>query len=114
MGKANVDRFTFFQTLITIPVGTAPGAHRLVASGTGVDGAPLSLGTAITVVAPGVVAPGGGSGLGGTTGDAGSRGPIFGVTLPRTGTDAAIVGALGVVLVAVGGATIAASRRRAS
>lgn len=112
LGTTKADRFTFFEASVTIPVGTPAGEHRLVASGTGVDGAPFAVGTAITVVASGVVPPADVPEAGGTAVEPGTRGLIPGVGLPRTGPEVAVVAAIGAVLVAVGGTILAANRRR--
>lgn len=117
LGTAQPDAFAYFEAVLDVPVDAAFGRHTLVADGTAVNGEPLRLSVPITVApldptfgsgAVTVDPPGGGQVTQG-------RGiSVAGVTLPRTGTAVTTMALGGVVLVAVGGAAVAAGRRRRS
>lgn len=88
-GEVNVD--------VTIPVSAPAGSHHIESTGVGADGNPVISSIPITVTAP--AAPT-------------SPGTSVISLLPRTGGDVAALLTVGGVLVAVGGASAVAARRR--
>ena len=100
MGTATADSFTFAERLVTIPADAELGSHRIVSTGLGANGAPLTLTVPLTVSASGqgVV----GTPTGSTSGGSG---------LPRTGLELAALALLGAGLIG-GGATAAVAGRR--
>lgn len=100
LGTAAADGAGVANLSATIPASTPLGAHTIVATGTGADGAPLTLTASITVVAADDGGAGSGSG-----------------SLPRTGDDSSIpLARIGLALAAAGGVitAIAAKRRKAA
>jgi len=85
-----------------VPAGCCPGAHTVTLTGTGADGKPLVLTYALTVT---------GNGCGGT---APPTTVVGAGNLPKTGSNTGVPVALGVGLVAVGGALVLIARRRTS
>lgn len=99
LGSATADSSGVANLSATIPANAALGTHTLVATGTGADGAPLTLTLSFTVVA----ADGSGSGAAGG--------------LPRTGDDSSLpLARVGLGLAAAGGVitAVAAKRRKAT
>lgn len=75
---------------LTIPEGTSPGVHHIVASGSALDGSPHNVSIEITVVD-----------------DEGTGGG-----LPLTGAQIGLASALGAGLIGAGSAAVVAGRRR--
>jgi hypothetical protein len=97
LGTAASDPSGVARLSATIPANAALGTHTLVATGTGADGAPLTLTLSFTVVA----------------GD-GTAGGAAGA-LPRTGDDSSLpLARIGLALAAAGGVitAVAAKRRK--
>jgi LPXTG-motif cell wall-anchored protein len=93
LGTVNADASGNVHATLTVPAATEPGAHTIVATGTGASGSPQEASTSVTVMA---ASSGGGSG-----------------SLPRTG---AAIGALGLVGLGLfgGGALLSRARKRAA
>ncbi len=99
MGTAQADSSTFVERLVRIPADADLGSHRIVSTGIGANGSPLTLTVPLTVSADGAGVVGTPSGSGG--GD-----------LPRTGVDVALAALVGAGLIAVGTTAVVAGRRR--
>lgn len=98
LGTVNANSAGVATITATIPADTTPGSHRIEATGTGVDGQPLTVTTAITV-----------TGAGGGTGGSGSG------NLPTTGTDSAVpMTQVAIGAIAAGGLLLILGKRRAS
>jgi LPXTG-motif cell wall-anchored protein len=93
LGTVNSDASGAVHSTVTVPAGTAPGAHTIVATGSDAGGTPQEVSTNVTVTA---ASSGGGGG-----------------SLPRTG---AAVGALALVGLGLfgGGALLSRARKRAT
>ena len=92
LGTVSADASGNVHATVTVPAATAPGAHTIVATGTGASGSPQEASTGVTVMA----ASSGGGG-----------------SLPRTG---AAIGALTLVGLGLfgGGALLSRARKRAA
>lgn len=97
LGTVNADSAGVATLTTAIPADTTPGSHRIEATGTGVDGQPLTVTTAITV-----------TGAGGTGGSGSGN-------LPTTGTDSAVpMTQVAIGAIAAGGLLLILGKRRAS
>lgn len=97
LGTANANGSGVATLIATIPLNTTPGPHTITATGTGVDGQPLTLRTAITVT-------------GGTGGTGGARGD-----LPTTGTSSSVpMTQIAIGAIAAGGLMVLVAKRRAN
>lgn len=91
LGTVNANASGTVHATVTVPASTAPGAHTIVASGSGTTGAPQEVSTNVTVMA---ASSGGGS-------------------LPRTGAAVAALGMVGLALFG-GGLLMARARKSAT
>jgi alpha-L-fucosidase len=98
LGTATADGDGVATLSVNIPSDATPGTHTITAAGTGIDGAPLSVSTTVTVLADG----------------AAGAGPDGGATggLPRTGSDPMPIARIAAALLAVGGGLLFITRRR--
>jgi LPXTG-motif cell wall-anchored protein len=96
LGTATADADGVATLSVTIPSDATPGTHTITASGTGIDGEPLSVSTTVTVLADGAAGA-----------DDGATGG-----LPRTGSDPMPIARIAAALVAVGGGLLFITRRR--
>lgn len=109
LGTATADEFTFFDVVLKIPSNAQLGSHRIVSTGQGADGQPLTLSVPVVVTA-GATQTTVGDTDPGTTDDATSV--VDRIGLPRTGMQVLVAAATGAFLVLVGGVLLLSVRRR--
>lgn len=94
LGTATADANGVATITVTIPANTTPGTHRIEASGTGIDGQPLTVVTTIQVA--------------GTATAPGSSG------LPTTGSDSVSLTQVAVAVMVFGGLMVVMANKRRS
>ncbi|MEO8221032.1 MAG: LPXTG cell wall anchor domain-containing protein, partial [Specibacter sp.] len=98
LGTAVADANGVVTLLVSLPVDVAPGKHRIVIDGVGVDGKALQVSAALTVTGAATSAT--------TT-------PAAEDDLANTGANATVLGGLAVLLLMAGAAVFVMNRRKA-